>query len=127
MFSVSRKVFLIVVALGVLATSTLAQKHSSKEFGNFLTKLDAAQLEMQNGKSDAFKALWSDSEEITLSGGFGGTVEKGPKAIDARLDWVGQQFSNGTNKIERLVATASGDFAYVVQLEHIRFHVPGKL
>ncbi|PYS98943.1 MAG: hypothetical protein DMF63_12765 [Acidobacteria bacterium] len=127
MFSFSRKSFFVIVVLGLLTTSALAQKNSSTDFQNFLTKLDAAQLEMQNGKSDAFKALWSDSEEITLSGGFGGTVEKGPKAIDARLDWVGQQFSNGTNKIERVVATASGDFAYVVQLEHIRFHVPGKL
>ena len=127
MISFSRKTFFAIVALGLLTASTLAQKNSSTEFQNFLTKLDAAQLEMQNGKSDAFKALWSDSEEITLSGGFGGTVEKGPKAIDARLDWVGQQFSNGTNKIERVVATDSGDFAYVVQMEHIRFYVPGKL
>jgi len=125
MISFSRKAFLVIVASILLTTSTVAQKKISTEFQNFLTKLDAAQLEMQNGKSNAFKALWSDSEDITLSGGFGGTVEKGPKSIDARLDWVGQQFSNGTNKIERVVAIDSGDLAYVVQLEHIRFQVPG--
>src|SRR5678815_1788539 len=115
MVSLTGKSFFILVTFGLLAALTPAQKSASTDFKNFLTKLDAAQLEMQNGKSDAFKALWSDSVEITLSGGFGGTVEKGPKAIDARLDWVGQQFSNGTNKIERVVATDSGDFAYVVQ------------
>ena len=60
-----------------------------------------------------------------MSGGFGGTIEKGWTAIGARLDWVGKQFSNGTNEIERLVAFTNGDLGYVVQLEHISFKVPG--
>ena len=120
---------LFVFILSILLTlAAQAQKpNTSPEFESFLTKVDAAQLELQNGKSDAFKALWSRSDQTTLSGGFGGTVEKGWKAIDARLDWVGRQFSNGTNKIERVVAMSNGDLGYVVQLEHIRFHVPGKL
>jgi ketosteroid isomerase-like protein len=39
---------------------------------------------------------------------------------------VGTQFSNGSNTIERLVAHDSGDLGYVVQIEHLRFHVPGQ-
>jgi ketosteroid isomerase-like protein len=97
---------------------------STAEFQAMLEKVDAAQLELQNGKPAAFKALWSQADDITLSGGFGGTVEKGWGAISRRLDWVGAQFSGGTHTHERVVANTSGDLGYVVQLEHLRFKVP---
>jgi ketosteroid isomerase-like protein len=95
-------------------------------FQAMLVQVDAAQLELQNGRPAAFKALWSHADDITLSGGFGGTIEQGWEAISRRLDWVGTQFSQGSHTIERLVAHASGDLGYVVQLEHIRFRVPGQ-
>ena len=97
-----------------------------RDFLAFLTKLDAAQLELQNGKGEAFKSIWSRSDDVTLSGGFGGTIEKGWDAVSKRLDWVEKQFSNGTNRIERLVAFSKKGLGYVVQLEHIRFKVPGQ-
>ncbi len=62
-----------------------------------LVKMDAAQLELQNGRAAAFKALWSQADDITLSGGFGGTIEKGWGKVGKRLDWVGEQFSGRTN------------------------------
>jgi len=111
------------------ATSEEAKKveaAATQEFQAMLAKVDAAQLELQNGRPEAFKALWSHADDITLSGGFGGTVEKGWEAINRRLDWVGTQFSHGTNKIERIAASANGDLGYVVQIEHIRFKVPGQ-
>lgn len=99
---------------------------ASQEFEAMVARVDAAQRELQNGRPEAFKALWSHANDITLSGGFGGTVEKGWEAISRRLDWVGTQFSKGTNTIERIVAKADGTLGYVVQIEHIRFHVPGQ-
>jgi ketosteroid isomerase-like protein len=98
----------------------------SQEFQAMLAKVDAAQLELQNGQPAAFKALWSHADDITLSGGFGGTVEKGWESISRRLDWVGTQFAQGTNTRERIVAKANGDLGYIVQIEHLRFHVPGQ-
>jgi len=50
-----------------------------------LARVDAAQLELQNGRAAAFKALWSHADDVTLSGGFGGTVEKGWEAISIEL------------------------------------------
>ena len=50
---------------------------ANAEFLRMLDKVDAAQLELQNGRAAAFKALWSHADEITLSGGFGGGVEQG--------------------------------------------------
>ena len=93
---------------------------------SFLKRVDAAQLELQNGRPAPFKALWSHADDVTLSGGFGGTIEKGWEAVSRRLDWVGTQFSNGTNRIDRLVTYASGDLGYVVQAELLRFRVPGQ-
>jgi ketosteroid isomerase-like protein len=95
-------------------------------FKEMLARVDAAQLELQNGRQAAFKALWSRADDVTLSGGFGGTIEKGWEQVGRRLDWVGTQFSKGSNTIERLVANESGDLGYVVQIEHLRFHVPGQ-
>lgn len=102
------------------------QVTNDQEFRAALMKVDAAQRELQRGNAAAFKALWSRSDDITLSGGFGGTVEKGWEQVSRRLDWAAAQFSNGTNTIERLVAHSSGKLGYVVQIEHIRFQVPGQ-
>jgi hypothetical protein len=99
---------------------------TSQEFEAMVARVDAAQRELQNGRPAAFKALWAHADDVTLSGGFGGTVEKGWEAISRRLDWVGAQFSKGTNTIERIVAKANSTLGYVVQIEHIRFHVPGQ-
>ncbi len=102
------------------------QAQIDKQFQAALTKVDAAQRELQNGRPEAFKALWSHADDVTLSGGFGGAIEKGWEKVSRRLDWVGTQFSNGTNTIERLVAKANGDLGYVVQIERVRFNVPGQ-
>lgn len=109
---------------GHVATATAAQR--TAEFVTFLDEVDAAQVELQNGKAERFKALWSRSEDVTLSGGFGGTIEKGWERIAERLDWVASQYSNGRTQRERVVVNAGENLAYVVQHEHIVFRVPGQ-
>jgi ketosteroid isomerase-like protein len=95
------------------------------EFQAMLVKLDAAQEEFHNGRPAAVKALWSHADDVTLAGAAGGAIEKGWERVGSRLDWASAQFSKGVQTNERIKATVSGDFAYAVQLEHIRFHVPG--
>lgn len=112
-----------IAALFLFASSTFAQP-GGEAFSKFLVRADAAQVKLQNGSSTEYKALWSNADDVTISGGFGGTIEKGWANVSKRLDWAATQFSNGTNKIERLVAIADGDIAYLVQLEHIAFKVP---
>jgi ketosteroid isomerase-like protein len=119
-------VILVTASIMGVGMPCAGQTPPDKEFHAMLAKVDAAQLELQNGRAAAFKALWSHADDITLSGGFGGTIEKGWTGIGQRLDWVGAQFSNGTNTIERIAASASGNLGYVVQLEHLRFTVPGQ-
>jgi len=120
--------WLMAFAFPCVAAPIAAERQAlvNKGFHAALVKVDAAQRELQNGRPEAFKALWSQAEDVTLSGGFGGAIEKGWEQVGRRLDWVGKQFSNGTNTIERIVAKANGDLGYVVQIERLRFQVPGQ-
>ena len=104
--------------------SANSQGKGTAEFEAFLARADAAQVELQNGKAEPYKAVWSHGDDVTLSGGFGGAVEKGWTAVSKRLDWAGANFSKGKNSIERLVSNHSGNLGYVVQLEHISFTAP---
>ncbi len=81
-----------------------------------------------NGKPAAVKALWSHSDDVTLSGAAGGATAKGWSNVSSRLDWASSQFldSKGSKTIEQIQAVISGNFAYLVQYEHIRYHSPGQ-
>jgi ketosteroid isomerase-like protein len=104
-----------------------AQVSTAKnDFDAALDAVDAAQLELQNGRPEAYKALWSRSPDVTLAGGFGGTVEKGWPQVSRRLDWAASQFSKATHKHVRVVTYSAGDLGYVVQLESIRYVAPGQ-
>ena len=118
------KLLFVVITTVFLLSSSIAAQPGGEEFSKFLARADAAQVKLQNGSSAEYKSLWPNGEYVTISGGFGGTVEKGWDKVNRRLDWAATQFSNGTNKIERLVAFADGDLGYLVQLEHIVFKVP---
>ena len=114
----------------LLATRTDAQADRDtvlrEEFMAMKKAVDAAQLELQNGRPAAFKALWSHADDIALSGGFGGKIEKGWDQVSRRLDWVGTQFSKGSHTTELIASTMSGELGYLVKIEHLRFHVPGQ-
>ena len=99
---------------------------NDKSFLAALAVADAAQRELQSGNAAPYKAIWSQTEQVTLIGGFGGGVEKGWPSVSKRIDWVATQFSSGTNTIERLVTWSDGKLGYVVQIERIRFQVPGQ-
>lgn len=62
-----------------------------------LAVADAAQRELQSGNAAPDKAIWSQTEHATLIGGFGGGVTR-----------------------------SNGKLGYVVQIERIRFQVPGQ-
>jgi len=119
--------FIVIVMMATFGGPINAQNKANKAevaFAAFLAAVDSGQIALQNGKPEAFKSVWSRGDDITLSGGFGGTVEKGWTAVSKRLDWVAVSFSKGKNTIERIVTNQNGSLGYVVQLEHISFVVP---
>ena len=114
----------IVLALVVSGCATFSAGEDAKAFTEFLSRADKAQVALQQGVPDSYKALWSQRDDITLAGGFGGRIEQGWAQVSKRLDWAGSNFVNGRNEIKRLAFSASGDVGYLVQTEHVVFNTP---
>lgn len=126
--------FALAVALFVCASAgnpaaePSAQSVPDRELHAMLGKYAEAATLFYNGKPEAVKALWSHSDDVTLSGAAGGDTAKGWKNVSARLDWASSQFlgTNGSKTIEQIQTAVNGSFAYIVQYEHIRYHRPGQ-
>ncbi len=127
MTSIGNLCFASVLCLLVPGCATLGSSTDANDFAEFLTRADSAQVQLQQGVPEPYKALWSHGEDITLAGGFGGRIEQGWAQVSKRLDWAGSNFVNGRNEIRRLAFAASGDVGYLVQTEHVIFSTPGAL
>src|SRR6266700_2916164 len=103
-------------AIGQLADS---------EWAAFIVKLEAAEHEFALGRPAAFKALWSQGDEVSICGAFG-DVQSGREKVAARLDWASSQFSEGIRSREEISSVVRADFAYIVQTELIRFGASGR-
>ena len=95
-------------------------------FNEVLKKVEAAQVELVRGHPDAFKALWSTRDDVTLTGGLGGAIEKGWANVSKRLDWVATQYADGTREHQEVTRIIGRDVAYVVQKEVIHFRPPNQ-
>ena len=93
-------------------------------FDEVLREVEAAQTKLVNGQPGAFKALWSHSDGVTLSGGLGGVIAKGWPEVSARLDWVATQYVDGARTHQEVSGHAGHDVAYVVLRETIKFKSP---
>jgi ketosteroid isomerase-like protein len=117
---------LLVAGIGAAAAgSATPESPDDIEFRAFLNKVNEAQVEFVQGRAAAFKALWSHRPDVTIFGGFG-SGDHGWEKVDARLDWGSTQFSKGSRSHEVLSTHVGGDVGYVVQIERIRFTVPGQ-
>jgi len=93
-------------------------------FTTFLGEVEAAQVQLVNGRPGPFKALWSRGDEVTLSGGLGGAIAKGWMQVSDRLDWVATQYVDGARVHQEVARYVGQDLAYVVLRETIRFKNP---
>jgi len=101
-----------------------ARTTSNRGFDAVLKQVESAQVLLVNGQPAAFKALWSQEDDVTLSGGLGGVIAKGWAQVSARLDWVATQYRDGTRTHEEISRYVGPDVAYVVLRETIRFKSP---
>ncbi|MDQ3417245.1 MAG: nuclear transport factor 2 family protein [Acidobacteriota bacterium] len=112
---------MLFVLLPALALGSSAQPAVSDTLETFASQVEAAQRELVQGRVEPFKALWSRSADVTLTGGLGGAIEKGWERVCLRLDWVGSQYREGTRTHEEVARGEGQDFGYIVQRETIRF------
>jgi ketosteroid isomerase-like protein len=89
-----------------------------------MAKFEAAEVDLTQGRPAAFKALWSQSPDVSIYGAFGG-IASGWEAVATRLDWAGTQFSQGVRSREEISCTVTDKLAYLAQTERIRYRIPG--
>ncbi|MBX9400611.1 nuclear transport factor 2 family protein [Lysobacter sp. BMK333-48F3] len=118
---------LLIAASASSAAETSVQSVPDADLQAMLRKYADAATLFYNGRAEAVKALWSHSDDVTLSGAAGGATAKGWSEVSSRLDWASSQFldANGTKRIEQVQTAVSGELAYIVQYEHIRYRRPG--
>ena len=97
-------------AVSVASQSPQPFTGSEAAFDETLAQVEAAQVELVRGRPAAFKALWSNRDDMRLTGELGGAIEKG---------W-------GRREHAEVVRFMGLDVAYVVQKEIIHFRVPGQ-
>jgi len=121
------RVSLLWVATVAVPSTGFAEASAQEraEFATFLDKVTQAHAEYIRGRPEAFKALWSRASDVTIFGGFG-SGEHGWDQVGPRLDWASTQFSDGSRAIEGITSYVDGNLGYVVQVERIRFKVPGR-
>jgi SnoaL-like domain len=88
--------------------------------------LDAALSEFAQGRAAPYQALWSQADDVTIFGGFGGH-ERGWSSVGPRLAWAATQFESGRWAIEPLSAEFGVDLGYTVTLEHGEALVAGQV
>jgi ketosteroid isomerase-like protein len=92
----------------------------------FMARLEAAEEEFARGHPADFKALWSHTDDVTLSGGLGGAIESGWENVAARLDWASSNYVDGTRSRQEFSGSVDANFAYLVQKEVIEAHIGGR-
>jgi ketosteroid isomerase-like protein len=106
-----------------MADLAFLRRPDSEDLAAFLQTMEAAQKEFAQGRAADFKALWSQTDDVTLSGGNGGVIERGWDAVAARLDWASSTYQEGDRSYQTISGHVGEDFAYVVRKEVIEARI----
>ncbi len=100
---------------------------SDSGFRAFLVEFEAAERQMLDGSPEAWLALVSRQEPVTLFGPFGGH-ERTRAGAEERFRWAASRLapSGATLAVEYLAWGVSGDLAYTVVLERTRVRTAGQ-
>ena len=98
---------------------------SHPELKAFVARIDAAQEAFAHGRPAEFKSLWSHTDDVTLSGGLGGVVERGWDKVAGRLDWASSNYAEGDRSNQMIGGFVGGDMAYLVRKEIIEAKIVG--
>ncbi len=77
-----------------------------------------------SGDAGSFKALWSQRDDVTAFGGWGG-YEVGWDQVGGRWDWAAQQMSGGTVTRKNLATVITAEMAYIVDVTSVQIRVDG--
>jgi ketosteroid isomerase-like protein len=81
-----------------------------------LDQVKAAVRQFATGDPSAYKACWSQADDVTICGGWG-AYERGWEQVGPRIDWAAARWRGGHTDFVPLALAASGDLAYTVWIE----------
>ncbi|MGI8858291.1 MAG: YybH family protein [Thermomicrobiales bacterium] len=87
-----------------------------QEFRAFLARRQEATAAFFNGDPAPWKAQATQSDAITMFGGFGG-YERGWAAVDDRYTWAAAANAEGAVQVELIACHVTADLAYTVAIE----------
>ena len=89
------------------------------------SELKDAQRAIHDGDATGWRAIWSDTEPVTILGAKRSVV--GRAQVDELLSWLEQRFTDAESfEIEIVAAEVIGDLAYTAGYEHTRTTVEGE-
>jgi len=115
---------LVMLLVGMHSPQAAAQGRAD-DFDDFYNKVTRAESELFLGHPESLESLWTRAPEVTLFGVSGGRGEHGWEQVKKRLDWTATQYRDGSLTTERIASYVEGNLGYVVQIETVRFKVPG--
>lgn len=90
------------------------------DFSRFVAQARAALAAMVQGNADAYKALYSEAEDITLANPFGG-IARGREAVFERLDRAASYWRQGEIvSFDTVMQWVGPDLAATVEIERYR-------
>jgi ketosteroid isomerase-like protein len=95
-----------------------------KEFQQAIDEIESASQEYCNGNASPFKALWSNSDDVTIMGAWG-SAERSWDQVGPRLDWAAARFIEGKGAFETIAAGEDGNLGYTVWIERYDARVKG--
>jgi ketosteroid isomerase-like protein len=95
-----------------------------QNFDEFVYRCREAVGQQVSGRTEAFHALWSQSDDVVLMGA-AGSHQVGWADVSAQLTWASQHLNFGGFSVKNLLMSVSDNLGFTVDLEHMSREVDG--
>ena len=96
----------------------------SAGWDDFRAEMHRALAKQVEGRSEPYKALWSQKDPVMVMGAEGG-CDRGWEKASAGIDVASKMIQGGNRTIENLVTTVGDEVAVTVDFEHVILETPG--
>ena len=96
----------------------------SAGWDDFRAEMHRALAEQVEGRSEPYKALWSQKDPVMVMGAEGG-CDRGWEKASAGIDVASKMIRGGNRTIENLVTRVGDEVAVTVDFEHVILETPG--
>ena len=93
-------------------------------FDSALTALRRALNDLLNGTAGPVRALWSQSDDVTIANPFG-PPRRGQVDVTEAIDAAAGQYQSGVREFVELARFSTDDLGYVVQIEQTTARAAG--